>query len=403
MNRRGRLSNLPVYPFARWAKHVEAARKQGRDVVRLDIGGPDLPPPSAVVETLVDSARQPDCHVYPGYRGLPALREAVTAYYRRRFGVDLDPETEVVTLLGSKEGIINIALACLEPGDLVLVPDPGYAPYALGAALAGAEVCTFPLLPEHGFLPDLAAIPPEAAERATLMWLNYPNNPTAATADLAFFSQVVDYAREHGLLLCHDAPYCDVTYDGYVAPSLLQVPGALEVGVEFNSLSKTYNMPGWRLGMAVGNAEALASLAQIKSNVDSGIFRPLQEAAVQALSVDPMWISQRNAVYQERLQILLDGLKAAGLEAPRPRGSLYVWAPVPSGWASEAFALTLLEQAGVALAPGSFFGPAGEGYVRLSVTAPAARIREATERIRQLAAVTWARLGLVPRGPSLSG
>ncbi len=379
-----RLLNMPPYPFARWAAHVEAARRQGVGVIRLDIGNPDMPPPEDVIEALCWSARQPDHHGYPGYRGLPALREAVAGYYERRFGVVLDPDTEIVPLIGSKEGIVHMALACLDPGDLALVPDPGYAPYAMGAALAGAEVYAFPLLPERGFLPVLGAIPTDIADRAVLMWLNYPNNPTGATADLEFFAQAVGYARRHGLLLCHDAPYCDVTYDGYVAPSLLQVPGASEVAIEFNSLSKTCNMAGWRVGMAVGNADALASLAQVKSNVDSGLFRPLQEAAIRALSASPEWLSARNEVYRERLEIILERLNAVGMEASRPRATLYAWARVPSGWASsEKFALALLEQTGVAVAPGSLFGHAGEGCVRLSATAPTERIREAMEHVHR--------------------
>jgi LL-diaminopimelate aminotransferase len=394
VKRAGRLLNIPAYPFARWAGQVEAARRRGVDVIRLDIGNPDMPPPEEVVEALYHSARQVDHHGYPGYRGLPALREAIAGYYQRRFGVVLDPHTEVVPLIGSKEGIVNMALACLDPGDLALVPDPGYAPYTMGASLAGAQAYTFPLLPERSFLPDLDAIPADIADRAVLLWLNYPNNPTGATADLAFFAQAVGFARRHALLLCHDAPYCDVTYDGYVAPSLLQVPGASQVAIEFNSLSKTCNMAGWRVGMAVGNADALASLAQVKSNVDSGIFRPLQEAAVRALSADPGWLAVRNGVYQERMEIMLEGLEAAGMEASRPRATLYLWPRIPepadrpasSAWTSEKFALALLEQTGVAVAPGSFFGPAGEGYVRLSVTAPTAWIREAMERLRKFSA-----------------
>jgi LL-diaminopimelate aminotransferase len=260
-------------------------------------------------------------------------------------------------------------------------------PTPLSAALAGAEVFTFPLRAERGFLPNFKAIPAEVAERATLMWLNYPNNPTGATASLEFFAEAVDYARSHGLLLCHDAPYCDVGYDGYLAPSLLQVPGAAEVAIEFNSLSKTCNMAGWRLGMAAGNAEALASLAQVKSNVDSGIFAALQEAAVAALAVDPAWIASRNEVYQARLEIILAGVATAGMVASRPQATLYVWAQVPAGWDSESFALALLEETGVALAPGPFFGPAGEGYARLSVTAPTERVREAMARLAEFAAV----------------
>jgi LL-diaminopimelate aminotransferase len=240
-----------------------------------------------------------------------------------------------------------------------------------------------PLLPERGFLPDLEAIPAAVADRAVMMWLNYPNNPTGGTADLAFFARAVDYARRHDLLLCHDAPYCDVTYDGYVAPSLLQVDGAAHVAVEFNSLSKTANMAGWRVGMAVGNADALASLARVKSNVDSGVFRPLQEATIRALSIDPDWLSARNHVYRERLDIVLAGLEGTGMTAPRPRATLYVWARIPEpGWTSETFALRLLERTGVAIVPGSFFGPGGEGYVRISVTAPTTQVREAMERLR---------------------
>jgi LL-diaminopimelate aminotransferase len=314
---------------------------------------------------------------------LLALREAVAEYYARRFGVTLDPETQVVPLIGSKEGIINVAMAHLDPGDLALVPDPGYAPYTMGTAMAGAEAYTFPLLPERGFLPDLDSIPDGVLDKAVLMWLNYPNNPTGATASLEFLARAVDFARRHNLLLCHDAPYADVVYDDYLAPSLLQVPGAAEVAIELNSLSKTYNMAGWRIGMAVGNSDALAALAQIKSNMDSGIFRPLQEAAVQALSTDPEWITARNQVYRERLDIILDGLGKLDMAGTLPRATLYIWAQVPPGWRSEPFALALLEQTGVAIAPGPFFGPAGEGYVRISATAPTERVEEAMERLER--------------------
>ncbi|MFL7792226.1 MAG: LL-diaminopimelate aminotransferase [Anaerolineae bacterium] len=383
MKRAVRLQTLPPYPFARWAALVNAARAGGLDVIRLDIGSPDMPPEGGVVEALYRSVRQPDSHGYPGYRGIPELRQAVADYYGRRFGVELDIDTQIVPLIGSKEGIVNLALACLDPGDLVLVPDPGYAPYTMGTLLAGGEVSTFSLLAENDFLPDLDAIPADVADRAALMWLNYPNNPTGATAGLDFFARAVDFCREHDILLCHDAPYCDVTYSGYVAPSLLQVPGAMDVAIEFNSLSKTANMAGWRVGMAVGNAEALAALAQVKSNVDSGIFRPLQEAAVQALSVSLEWLAARNAIYEERIDIILEALGAVGMEAVRPRATLYIWARVPASWDSETFAQGLLERTGVAIAPGLFFGPAGEGYVRLSVTAPTERVREAMARLRR--------------------
>jgi LL-diaminopimelate aminotransferase len=376
-----RLRALPPYPFAQWAREVAAARAQGADVIRLDIGNPDMPPPAPVVEALCHAVRRDDAHGYPGYRGIPELREAVATHYGRRFGVHLDPETQVVPLLGSKEGIVNLALALLDPGDEVLVPDPGYAPYARGAALAGATVQRFPLLAERGFLPDLDAIPEAVADRAKLLWLNYPNNPTGATADRAFFAEAVAFARRHRLLLCHDAPYCEVTYGDYQAPSVLQVEGAEAVAVEFNSFSKTFNMAGWRLGVAVGQAAALAALAQVKSNVDSGIFRPVQEAGVAALAVDPATLAARNAVYEERRDLILAGLPAAGLKAARPRATFYVWARVLAGQTSEGFARALLAATGVAVAPGDFFGPAGEGYVRIAATAPTPRLREAMARL----------------------
>jgi LL-diaminopimelate aminotransferase len=353
-------------------------------LIRLDIGNPDLPPPEPIIDALCASAREAGHHGYAGYRGLPSLRRAIADYYTRRFAVTLDPDSDVVPLIGSKEGIVNLAMACLNPGDVVLVPDPGYAPYTMGAMMAGAQVSTMPLVAENGFLPDLDRIPDSTMSRAKMMWLNYPNNPTGGVADLAFLKEAVALARHAGLVLCYDAPYCDVTYDGYVAPSILQVDGAKDVAVEFNSLSKTCNMAGWRMGMAVGNAEVLAALAQVKSNVDSGMFRPLQEAAIEALSIEPAWIAGRNAVYRERLQILVDGLADFVMTAPLPRAALYLWVPIPNGESAEGLARRWLEQAGVAVAPGSFFGPSGEDYVRISATAATPRIREAVARVRAL-------------------
>lgn len=385
-----RLSRLPPYPFARWADHVAEARGHGLDVIRLDVGNPDLPPDDDVIQTLCRSAHQPEWHGYPGYRGIPALRQAIAAYYDRRFGVELDPDAEVLPLIGSKEGLINLALAHLDPGDLALAPDPGYAPYTRGAILAGAGVHTFPLLPEHDFLPDFDAIPAAAASSATLIWLNYPNNPTGATADLEVLARAVDFAARHNLLLCHDAPYADITYQGYQAPSVLQVPGAKDVAVEFNSLSKVANMAGWRVGMAMGNAQALEALAQVKSNVDSGIFRPLQEAAIVALSKDFDWMANRNRIYEERLNILADALDEIGLEATPPPATLYLWTRIPAGakgpdaagWTSQSFAEVLLKETGIAVAPGSFFGPGGEGFIRVSATAPTAQIEEVRRRLQ---------------------
>ena len=395
-----RLAMLPPYPFALWSAHVAQVERRGVDVIRLDIGNPDMAPPEPVVAALCASARDPGHHGYGGYRGLATLRRAMADYYGRRFGVALDPDAEVLPLIGSKEGIVNLALACLDPGDVVLVPDPGYAPYAMGAMLAGAEVVTFPLLAEHDFLPVLDEIPQAIAARAKLIWLNYPNNPTGGVADSSFLARAVAFARDHGMLIAYDAPYCDVGFDGYAAPSILTIDGAMDVAVEFNSLSKTYNMAGWRIGMAVGNREAIAALAQVKSNVDSGLFHPLQEAATCALATEPAWIEARNAIYRERLQILVDGLRDVGSDASLPKGALYLWTTVPEAFGmlssvgrSEArggesatdLARLWLEQAGVAVAPGVFFGPSGAGYIRISATAPTERIREAMARIRAIA------------------
>ncbi len=379
-----RLRNLPPYPFARWERVVADARRGDRTMIRLDMGNPDMPPDDAVIEALYTAAKRPDVHGYSGYRGLPEFRRALAGYYARRFGVTLDPDKQVVPLIGSKEGIVNMALAWLDAGDLALLPDPGYAPYAAGARLAGADFETFPLLAKNGFLPDFDAIPAEVAARAKLMWLNYPNNPTGAVADLNFLAQAVDFARQHSILLCYDAPYCDLTYGDYVAPSILQVEGALDVAVEFNSLSKTFNMAGWRMGMAVGNETALAALAQVKSNMDSGLFHPLQEAAIAAINTtQPAWFAARNALYRERFDMLIEGLQTLGIVAQRPQAALYLWAAIPPGWeSSETFALAVMERTGVVFAPGSFFGPAGEGYIRASVTASTEQIREAVKRMR---------------------
>lgn len=376
-----RIINLPPYPFASLGKRIAELKAQGMDIIRLDIGSPDLPPPQPIIDALCRSAHNPDHHGYSDYYGTPALRQAIADYYRRRFGVNLDPGSEIVSLIGSKEGVVNIALAYLDPGDLALVPDPGYAPYTMGAYLASARVETFPLLAERNYLPDLSAIPAEVADRAKLIWLNYPNNPTGATATLEFLAEAVAFAREHDLLLCHDAPYCDLTYDGYVAPSILQVEGAREVAIEFNSLSKLYNMAGWRVGMAVGNRQAVEALGRVKTNIDSGIFRAIQDAAVEALTGDQSWLLERNAVYQERRDIILAGLAAVGIHARKPEAGLYVWVPVPAGYTSADFATRLLEEVGISITPGTVFGAQGEGYVRISLGAATERIREAMERL----------------------
>jgi len=378
-----RLSNLPPYLFAEMEQRLAELRAQGVDVIRLDIGSPDMPPNDEIIEALARSAHQPNRHGYPGYYGLPELRRAIADYYARRFGVELDPEGEVLPLIGSKEGLANLSLAFLDPGDVALVPDPAYPTYELGAYLAGGTTYHLPLLAERDFLPDLAAIPVDVARKARLLWLNYPNNPTSAVAPLEFFAEAVAFAREHDLLLCHDAPYCDITYEGYRPPSLLQVEGAKEVAIEFNSLSKTYNMAGWRIGMVVGNRAAIKALAQVKTNVDSGIFTAIQEAAVTALTGDQTWLERRNAIYQERRDIILDGLAAVGIKARKPLATLYIWAEVPDGYSSAGFAHKLLTEKGVSFTPGSSYGQYGEGYLRISVGMATPRVREAMERLKE--------------------
>lgn len=376
-----RLDRIPPYVFAALAARIRTLQAQGMDIIRLDIGSPDLPPADFIIEALAAASRRPDLHGYPSYTGAPALRRAIAAYYDQRFGVSLHPDQEVLPLIGSKEGIVNLTVAWLDPGDLALVPDPAYPVYQMAAFIAGGEVHPLPLVAENGFLPDLDAIPAAAAQRARLLWLNYPNNPTGATADLAFFERAVHFARRHEILLCHDAPYCDVTFDGYRAPSLLSVPGAKQVAVEFNSLSKSHNMAGWRVGMAVGNPTAIQALTLVKSNADSGIFTAIQEAAITALTGDQSWLQARNAVYQTRRDLALAGLAAAGIQAEAPKAGLYVWAAVPPGFSAAAFATLLLEQTGVSLTPGSAFGAHGEGFVRVSLGMDTERIREAMRRV----------------------
>ena len=379
-----RVGGLPPYVFAQVGRRIRELVKEGRDIIRLDIGSPDLPPPDFIIDALYQSVKDPAHHGYGGYYGTPELRKAIAVYYKNRFGIILDPEKEVTPLIGSKEGIANVALAFVDPGETVLVPDPGYPTYGLGTLLAGGVTVSLPLLAESGYLPDLDAIPPAVAQSAKIMWLNYPNNPTGAVASLEFFERAVAFARRYDVLICHDNPYCDIVFDGYTAPSLLQVPGAMEVALEFNSISKTYNMAGWRVGMAVGNATAVEALARTKTNIDSGIFRPIQDAAGVALTGDQSWLADRNEIYRERRDLILATLEEIGIQADKAMASLYIWAKVPQGYSSAEFARTLLEDAGISIAAGSAFGAYGEGYVRISLGMSTERIREAMERLRRL-------------------
>lgn len=363
---------------------VRAKEAEGVDVISLSSGNPDLPTPPDVVEALRQAALDPTYHRYP-FSFRTELRQAITAWYRRRFGVELDPETEVYPLAGSQVGIGNLSLAVLESGAVAVVPDPAYGSYARAAMFAGGEVCRLPLRRENGYLPDLSEIPDEVLARTRLLWLNYPNNPTGAVAPLSFFEEVVAFAREHQIIVCHDNAYSETTYDGYVAPSFLAVEGAKEVSIELNTLSKAFNMAGWRMGMAVGNAEVLQSLALVDWNTSMGLFGPTQLAAIKVLTDDQSWLAERNQVYQERRDIVVEGLRAIGLETPYPKATLYVWARLPEGHQdSKTFSIEVLDQVGVWLTSGVFFGQGGEGYVRASLTEPTERLREAMERLKRL-------------------
>lgn len=382
-----RLQTLPAYPLATLAQRVRAMTLSGIDVINLDVGSPDLPPPDAVIDALAASARQPNKHGYAGYTGIPEFRRAIAGYYQRRFGVTIDPETEVLPLLGSKEGIVNLSLAYLDRGDVVLIPDIGYPAYALGAHLAGAEVYWLPTPESNGFIPVLENIPADVLSRAKLLWVNYPSNPTGAVVDTAFYAQMAAFCARHDILLASDNPYVDVTYDGYVAGSALQAPAARQHGIEFISFSKSHNMAGWRLGAAVGHAPAIKTLLQVKSNMDSGHFRPIYEAGITALeTTPPQWIAERNAVYQRRRDEIMATLPRLGLTAVAPKGALYIWARVqptgaiPSG---DQYAEAALTDAHVSLAPGSIYGPGGQPYIRISLSVTDARLTEALDRLAQ--------------------
>ena len=378
-----RMARIPPYLFAEIDKKVAARRSAGVDVIALDIGDPDTPTPAPIVEAAISAIRRGENHRYASYFGMPALRQAIADWYRRRFNVDLDPATEVLPTLGSKDGISHLPFALVNPGDVVLVPSPGYPVYLTGTVMADGDPYLLPLTRENGWLPDLEAIPEEVASRTRILWLNYPNNPTAATAPPEFFTRAVDFCRRHGIVLCHDFPYSEVSFRGYRPTSVLEIPGAKEVAVEFHSLSKTFNMTGWRVGMAVGNREVLRLLGQVKTNIDSGIFPVVQHAAIAALNGPEL--QQMNQVYERRQARTLDVLREIGWpDAATPDATFYLWLPVPDGYTSVSFASYVLDHAGVNVTPGNGFGAAGEGYFRLSLTVPDDRLDEALERFRTL-------------------
>ncbi len=379
-----RINELPPYLFAEIDRRKRQALSQGVDLIDLGIGDPDIPTPAVVVEKLLEGASKPVNHRYPNSSGMLEFRQAVANWYKNRFNVKLDPGTEVVSLIGSKEGIGNMAVAFVDPGDVVLVASPCYPVYHIGTSFSGGKNYFLPLKRENHFLPDLDAIPPDVAKQAKLLWINYPNNPTAAVADKSFFERVVAFANRYNVIVCHDAAYTEMGYDGYRPMSFLEVEGGREVGIEFHSLSKTFNMTGWRIGMAVGNPELVGGLAQAKSNLDSGIFQAIQEAGTESLRLGDQIVEPSRKIYQERRDILVDGLRAVGLECEKPRATFYVWVSCPKGFSSADFTTKLLDEAGVVTTPGNGFGEAGEGYVRFTVCIDKERLREVAERIRRI-------------------
>jgi len=379
-----RINSLPPYLFAEIDREKREAENRGVDIIDMGVGDPDLPTPSHIVDALCKAAAEPANHRYPTYEGMFAFREAVADWYRRRKHVSLDPDSEVLTLIGSKEGIAHSTFAFLNTGNIALVPDPAYPVYKNAVIMADSIPFSMPLMEENGFKPDFERIDERIAKHAKLMFLNYPNNPTAATADEEFFKEVVDFAYEHDIIVLHDNPYSELTFDGYEAPSFLRVNGAKEVGIEFNSLSKTYNMTGWRIGFAVGNPEILNGLRLVKTNIDSGTFQAIQAAGIAALTGSQDCIRANLAMYRARRDALVAGLKSAGIEASKPKATFYLWVRVPDGYSSMQFSMFLLERAGVVVTPGVGFGEYGEGFVRFSLCLDIERIKEACERIADI-------------------
>ena len=377
-----RIADIKPYFFATLNLRIKELKAKHIDVIRLDMGSPDLPPADFIVDSLVNSARKPDTHGYAEAGGIPAFRKAAAAYYLRRFKVTFDPQKEVLGLIGSKEGIFNLCQSLLNPGDVCLIPDPAYPVYEAGAKIAGADIYRMPLLEKNGFLPDLKTIPASVIEKSKLLFINYPNNPTGAPAPLSFFEEVIEFGRRNNILIAHDAPYVDTCYDGYVAPSLMQVPNARDVAIEFNSLAKSYNMGGWRLGIAVGNAEVLQYLYTYKSQSDNSHFTPIMEAGITALTGDQDWLEERNGIYQQRRNIVLKGLRQAGFSAKTPPATIYVWAHLPDGISDSVdFCSRMLEETGVSTTPGAIYGDHGEGFIRISLGTPTPRVDEAMGRI----------------------
>jgi len=379
-----RIRQIPPYLFAEIDKKKAEMKKKGMDLIDLGIGDPDLPTPKPIIEVLKKASEDPKNHRYPSYEGMIEFRRAVAQWFKKRFHLTFDPETEILTLIGSKEGIAHIPLAFVNPGDYVLVPSPGYPVYRVSTLFAGGIPYFLPLLKENGFLPKLSDVPQEVAEKTKLLFLNYPNNPTSAIAERAFFEEVVAFARRYQVIVCHDAAYSELAFDGYRPLSFFEVEGAKELGIEFHSLSKTFNMTGWRIGFAVGNAHIIAGLGRVKTNIDSGLFQAIQEAGVLALTHFDTPIPETTQIYQRRRDLMVGGLREIGLEVEIPKATFYLWVPIPKGYSSAQFASLLLEKAGIVVTPGNGFGEAGEGYIRMALTVDESRLREAIERLKKI-------------------
>ena len=379
-----RIKHLPPYLFAEIDRMKEEVKKRGMDIIDLGVGDPDLPTPGNIIDKLKVACQDPENHRYPSYTGMDDFRVSVANWYRKRFGVKLDYRTEVVSLIGSKEGIAHLPLAFVNPGDVVLVPSPAYPVYHSATLFAGGIPVALPLLQENSFLPDFSRISPDTARSAKLMFLNYPNNPTAAVAGKDFFEEVVDFAEKHQIIVAHDAAYTELAFDGYRPMSFLQVDGAKEVGIEFHSLSKTYNMTGWRIGFAVGNSQVIEGLGKIKTNIDSGIFQAVQLAGIEALEGDQGWLGEMIKIYTERRDVLFRGLQRIGLKAEKPKATFYLWIAVPAGKNSIDFAAHLLNEAGVVTTPGVGLGEYGEGYIRMALTVDKEIMEQAISRIEKV-------------------
>ncbi len=379
-----RMEKLPPYLFVQISRTIAQLKAQGHDVISLGIGDPDIPTPKHVLDAMWKASQDPVNHRYPETEGLPEFRQAVAEWYRKRFNLTFDPATEVLTLIGSKEGLGHVPMCLLNQGDIALVPDPCYPVYPVATMFAGGEPYYLPLKEENGFYPDLDDIPEDVRRRAKMLWINYPNNPTAAVATPEFYKQVVEFAQEYDIAVCHDAAYTEVAFDGYQPTSFLEVPGARDVGIEFHSLSKSYNMTGWRIGMAVGNAKLINALMRFKSNLDSGAPQAIQQMAIAAMNGPQGCIPEHNRIYQARRDRTLPVLQKLGLRALKPKASLYIWARVPEGYTSASFATKVLEEAKVVVTPGTGYGAAGEGYIRISLTIADKRLDEALDRLSKM-------------------